>query len=130
MGRRLQRRRELQGLSAPDLAAKAGVSKMTVRNAERGLSEPTPTTIALIAEALGAEPHEVWGPSVRGSAVEIRRRKLGLSQGGAARLSGVSRKAIAHAERGGRIRPRLAQKLALALSLPIDQVLPELPEEL
>ena len=42
-----------------ELAAKAGIGKNTVNRIERNLTEPRPSTLWKLAEALGVEPAEL-----------------------------------------------------------------------
>ena len=50
---RLRRLREQAGLSAPDLAAAAGVSRQQIHGYESGRNEPRLSTLLRLAEALG-----------------------------------------------------------------------------
>jgi DNA-binding XRE family transcriptional regulator len=54
-GTRLYHKREILGISARTLAESAGVSHLTVHNAERGLVRITPETRAKINRAIKAE---------------------------------------------------------------------------
>jgi transcriptional regulator with XRE-family HTH domain len=57
---RVKTLREEQGMSKRDLAAAAGVSKTTVRNAERGTPVRSKTAFS-VAEALGVHPPQRLG---------------------------------------------------------------------
>jgi len=59
---RLRFRREMAGLTQEELAARAGVSKNALGALERGASEPRPSTIRRLAEALGCQPEELVSP--------------------------------------------------------------------
>ena len=52
--------RELKGLSQEALAREIGVSRQTVVNVERGLSEPKVMLAIAIAAALGATIHDLF----------------------------------------------------------------------
>ncbi len=54
-GKLLRTLRLDNGYTQRDLARRAGVSERTVRNAERG-SPVSPTTLGLLAQALGVPP--------------------------------------------------------------------------
>lgn len=115
-------------MSAPELAAAAGIAITTLRNAERDLSTPSPASIRKIAQALGCAPRDVWPPDHE-TPVAVRRHALGLSQRDLARIADVSNTTVHRAELGFRLRPKMAHKLAIALELPMEVVLPELPED-
>ena len=48
--------RQSSGLSAPELARRAGISNNALNRLERGLSEPRLSTILALARALGVPP--------------------------------------------------------------------------
>jgi transcriptional regulator with XRE-family HTH domain len=54
VGLRMRERREAQGLSLRALAARSRVSPSTISDIERGAKSPTISTLALLADALGA----------------------------------------------------------------------------
>jgi transcriptional regulator with XRE-family HTH domain len=55
LGRTLRERRALSGLSQDDLARAAGIDVKTIRNIEAGRNKPRPSTLRLLADALGIE---------------------------------------------------------------------------
>lgn len=61
---RVREWRERRSLSQSELADRAGVAKLTVTRLERPtVAKPHPKTIRLLAEALGVEPADLWGPA-------------------------------------------------------------------
>src|SRR5262245_10361830 len=54
-GLRLKQLREAAGLTQPQLAEKAGLSKGGIANLEQGIREPAWSTVLLLAEALGVD---------------------------------------------------------------------------
>jgi transcriptional regulator with XRE-family HTH domain len=64
---RLRAIRERKALSQRELAAKAGVSPVTVARIETGQDEPYPSTVRKLAAALGVEPAELMDPLERQS---------------------------------------------------------------
>lgn len=61
---RVREWRERRSLSQSELADMAGVAKLTVTRLERpAIARPHPKTIRLLAEALGVEPADLWGPA-------------------------------------------------------------------
>jgi transcriptional regulator with XRE-family HTH domain len=63
---RLRELRERALLTQADLAAKSGVSEVTINRVERGRHEPRISTARKLAEALGAKPAELMGLPQRG----------------------------------------------------------------
>ena len=59
IGERLKDLRIRRALTQEELAAKAGIGKNTVNRIERNLTEPRPSTLWKLAEALGVEPAEL-----------------------------------------------------------------------
>jgi transcriptional regulator with XRE-family HTH domain len=49
-----------RGLSQVDLAARAGVNRTVIINAENGRRQIRPSTVRKIARALGVTPTELW----------------------------------------------------------------------
>jgi transcriptional regulator with XRE-family HTH domain len=58
-GDTVRRLRQKQGLSQERLAALAGIDRAYMGGIERGLRNPTLTTIARVARGLGMRPSEV-----------------------------------------------------------------------
>ena len=58
---RLAARRKEQGLTQRALAQKAGLSQALIAEVERGKHPPSPSSLAKIAEALGAKPGHFSG---------------------------------------------------------------------
>lgn len=56
---RLRLVRERQALSQKELAAKAGVSPVTISRVENGVDDPQPSTIRKLAKALGVKPADL-----------------------------------------------------------------------
>jgi len=56
---RLRELRDRASLSQQELAARAGVSRATIADLERGNRKPQPKTRRKLAEALGVEPYEL-----------------------------------------------------------------------
>jgi transcriptional regulator with XRE-family HTH domain len=54
--------RRSQGITAEQLAARAGLASATVYRAERGIGRPSEETLAAIASVLGVEPSELHDP--------------------------------------------------------------------
>lgn len=126
-GRELVRMRVRAGLSARELAAKAGVSAASVLRAERG--EPLNSDVrAKLAAVLGEDVFAlVPGPRAPGEGappVRWARFRAGLTQEEAATLAGVTPGVIARAERGLGVRPVNARRIALAFNLDVLAVLP------
>jgi transcriptional regulator with XRE-family HTH domain len=59
---RLHRRRLEKGWSLADLAQESGLSVRSLSLLERGIREPRPATIALLARVLECEPRELMEP--------------------------------------------------------------------
>lgn len=59
--KRLRTLRLRRALSQRDLAARAGVSQVTIVRLERGEAEPRPSTVRKLAAALGVDPAELVG---------------------------------------------------------------------
>ena len=53
---RLRAVRVAAGISQRRLAAEAGVTRMTIQRTERGETEPSTATLAVLASALGVHP--------------------------------------------------------------------------
>lgn len=51
--------RRSKGITAEQLAARAGLASATVYRAERGLATPSEETLAAIAEVLGVDPSDL-----------------------------------------------------------------------
>ena len=64
-GLRLKELRELRGYSQEELASRAGISRVTVANAERGAAVPYQTTRAKLARALDAAEGDLPDVSAR-----------------------------------------------------------------
>lgn len=60
-GHVLRTRREMAGLTQPELASKIGGSEINIRTLERSKSSPAMVTFLLIAEALEIDPRELLG---------------------------------------------------------------------
>lgn len=64
---RVKEWRERRSLSQSELAGKARVAKLTITRLERSFpAKPHPKTIRLLADALGVEPSDLWGPAEGG----------------------------------------------------------------
>lgn len=50
---RIRKAREQAGLEQQQLAAKTGLSRVTISNYERGATTPQPTAFTLLSQALG-----------------------------------------------------------------------------
>ena len=61
IGDRLKDVRIRRALTQEELAARAGIGKNTVNRMERNLTEPRPSTLRKLAEALGVDPAELVG---------------------------------------------------------------------
>jgi transcriptional regulator with XRE-family HTH domain len=57
----LRELRDRASLSQEELAERAGVSRATIADLERGARKPHPKTRRKLAEALGVEPYELLG---------------------------------------------------------------------
>ena len=57
----LRHRREMAGLTQPELAERIGGSEINIRTLERGASAPAMATFMLLAEALGMDPRDMLG---------------------------------------------------------------------
>ena len=57
----LRQRRELAGLTQPELAMRIGGSEINIRTLERSASAPSMVTFLLLAEALNADPRDMLG---------------------------------------------------------------------
>lgn len=62
--KQLRRIREEQALTQRELAARAGVTQVTIIHAEKG-GDTRPTTLRKLADALGVQPRELLGPRDR-----------------------------------------------------------------
>ena len=58
-GNNLKRRRKVMGLSLRQFAAEADIDHAMIDRYERGITNPSLTTIAKLAAALGIEPFEL-----------------------------------------------------------------------
>jgi len=56
VGPRLRELREAVGLSRPELAARVGMTRSSIRKLEAGDHAPRPQTVARLAAALGVTP--------------------------------------------------------------------------
>jgi len=54
--------RRRKGLTQTELAALAGVSRITIARLEGAIDEPRPTTTRKVATALGVEPEDLMEP--------------------------------------------------------------------
>ncbi len=61
-GARLKELRESQGLTQPDLAGRAGLTKAGIANLEQGRREPSWATVQALAAALGVSCEEFTRP--------------------------------------------------------------------
>lgn len=59
IGERLKELRIEQAMTQEELAEKAEIGKNTVNRMERNLTEPRPSTLRKLAEALNVEPREL-----------------------------------------------------------------------
>ena len=59
IGERLKDLRIARALTQEELAAKAGMGKNTVNRMERNITEPRPSTLRKLSEALGVDPAEL-----------------------------------------------------------------------
>ena len=59
LGERVRRLRTERALSQSELAAAAGVTKLTISRIERDIKFPHPKTLRGIAEALGVQPTDL-----------------------------------------------------------------------
>lgn len=82
-----------------ELAAAAGVSPNTVRNAESGKHRPCPRVAKALAKALGIPLREIAPPGPVLTLRDIRHR-LGLTQAEMAERIGVVRQMVSQVERG------------------------------
>jgi transcriptional regulator with XRE-family HTH domain len=57
----LRELRDHASLSQEELAERAGVSRATIADLERGKRSPQPKTRRKLAAALGVEPHQLGG---------------------------------------------------------------------
>jgi transcriptional regulator with XRE-family HTH domain len=122
-GRELARLRIAAGLSARQLAEKAGVSHSAVFRAERGRSIAYPAVVGL-ARVLGPSVYEhvaVWPPG-DGPIIDAR-RLAGETRPQAAKRAGVTTGVLARAERGERVHPNNAKRIATAFGLRVEDVL-------
>jgi transcriptional regulator with XRE-family HTH domain len=60
--RRLRHVRERKALTQEELAAQAGISRTALSRIESGVTEPRPSTLRKLADALGVEPEALIGP--------------------------------------------------------------------
>lgn len=65
---RLRAVRVAAGMSQRRLAAEAGVARLTIQRTERGETEPTPGTLAVLASALGVHPMALVNDPPQGAA--------------------------------------------------------------
>lgn len=61
IGREIRRRREGLGWTLEDLSHRSGLSARYISNVENDMRDPSLSTIAAVAKALGAEPGELLG---------------------------------------------------------------------
>lgn len=59
---RLKLLRERKALTQDDLAARSGVSRITIARLETDAAEPRPSTTQKLARALGVEPEDLMEP--------------------------------------------------------------------
>ena len=82
-GPRLKQLREAAGLTQPELAERAGLSKAGVANLEQGRRTPGWDTVLVLAHALGATPNDfAQQPTPRGAATPGRPPKTVDCQAG------------------------------------------------
>jgi transcriptional regulator with XRE-family HTH domain len=65
---RLRAVRVAAGVSQRRLAAEAGIARLTIQRTERGETQPTPATLAVLAAALGVEPMALVNDPPQGAA--------------------------------------------------------------
>lgn len=75
----LRHRRELAGLTQPELAARIGGSEINIRTLERAASAPSMVTFLLLADALGLDARDFLG-EVQARIVFLRGNKNGKPQ--------------------------------------------------
>lgn len=124
-GWEVTRLRRNAGLSARQLATRAGVSTSSVARAEHGRSV-TRDVLAKLADVLGPGVYEavpVWPPVRAGALAQVRAR-TGESLRQAAKRAGVSADVFNRAECGKGVHPGNAKKIADAFGLHVDDVLP------
>ena len=71
LGERVRRLRTEKSLSQSEVAAAAGVTKLTISRIERDIKFPHPKTLRNIAEALGVQPSDLADPD------EVMERRMG-----------------------------------------------------
>lgn len=125
-GQALARLRIAAGLTARQLAERAGVSHTSVSYAERGRMV-TRGMAASLATVLGPAVYDavaVWPPESTTTALARARAASGESIPQAAARAGVTRAVYVRAERGEGVRPANAKAIAEAFELAVDDVLP------
>lgn len=123
----VRRLRLLAGLSARQLAERAGISHSSVCRVERGHAATKDVLVAL-AGVLGPKVYDsvrVWPPEPHGGSPVLRaRRSWGMSRRQAAKRIGVTDDVLGRAERGEGVRPINARLIASAYGLDVEDVLP------
>jgi transcriptional regulator with XRE-family HTH domain len=104
-GARVREFRTLAEMTQDQLAKKAGLSRPSITNIERGRQDIPASTLLALAEALGVTPNDLLGfgagPSVTAFAARVagqQRRITQLLQGAAAALHELAQASDAHAE--------------------------------
>lgn len=101
LGKRLVFLREGLGLSQRELSRRTGLNRVTIANAENGLSVPNRGSLAILASALGSSIEYLRGEELSlGVRVRLLRDKLGLTQEEFAARCGLSRPTISYVEHG------------------------------
>lgn len=124
-GQRVARLRIQAGLSARQLAEKAGVSHSCVNQVERGRAV-TREVLAKLEVILGPLDFLPLWPALPAGTTPLAqaRRVTRESPREAAERAGVSDDVFVRAERGGRVRPAHAKRIADAFGLDASDVLP------
>lgn len=126
-GLHVTRLRLAAGLSARQLATKAGVSTSCVHRAESGRAV-TRDVLAKLASILGPSIYDavpLWPPVPAGdNAVARARRQTGEALTEAASRAGVSDDVMKRAERGQGVHPKNAKAIAEAFGLDVMDVSP------
>lgn len=120
VARRAMTRRELTVLA---LAARAGVSPVTVRNWLSGRTAPGPQKLNVLAQVLGVEVRDLTGVQEGQELLADLRIHAALTQSEVAAATGVGQSTLSEIERGGNgLSPELRDQLASLYGVAEDAV--------
>ena len=133
--------RKSNKMTQKELAAKSGVSEISIRSYENNKRNPKYETLEKIADVLGIPVSEISGYKLQGQCDNLRALSLGerirrlrleknLKQSDLAKKANISRVTLGNYERGDRTpNTDSAKQIAEALEVPVSELLNEECEE-